>query len=69
MKNETELLVDKLKKDLSAIKKAESLPPTFEDGYLLTYNELEMIVNYIQNLPPIDTQISFPSFHTFSNVI
>jgi hypothetical protein len=50
MKDKAELLVDKLKKDLFTIKKAESTPPTFEDGYLITYEELELIVNYIKNL-------------------
>ena len=50
MKNETEQLIDKIKKDLSVAKKAESIEPAFQDGYLLTYNELELIVNYIKNL-------------------
>jgi len=59
MKDKTELLVDKLKKDLSAIKKAElsqskledgNLVGYFDDGYLISYEELELIVNYIKNL-------------------
>lgn len=61
MKNETELLVDKLKRDLSDIKKAEEkqnlstfenvdLVSYFDGGYLISYKELELIVNYIKNL-------------------
>lgn len=55
MKTETELLVDKLNKDLSEAKKATAedfIRKNYghEDVYLLTWKELEILVHYIKNL-------------------
>jgi len=56
-KNKTELLVDRLKKDLSVAKKDKTLKDKWsakswghEEGYLISYDDLEHIVGYIKGL-------------------
>lgn len=55
--NKTELLVNRLKKDLSAAKKNKTLKDrwsdknwAYQEGYLISYDDLEHIVDYIKGL-------------------
>ncbi len=54
--SEVEILVKKLKKDLTEAKKDPTIKDLsakswgFEEGYLLSYSEIEMLLNYIKFL-------------------